>query len=144
MACTLYTKWHTTGMPIGDHAQFDVHYKSKICLVLNHSDSTPVISHLVILVYANTHSCQLVLLLSSRLLLSSFLGRRHFLQSLGCDTGHPHSKPVRIPIRTQANYPVTESCVWRGMLRIKLNFPSVGTHLRSIQVCEHPTTLYHN
>ena len=28
------------------------------------------------------------------------------------------------------------------MLRIKLNFPSVGTHLRNIQVCEHPTTMY--
>ena len=52
-------------------------YKWKICLVLNHQSSASV--------YDNTNSCHLVLLLSSRLLLSSFFGLRHLLRSLGRD-----------------------------------------------------------
>ena len=42
------------------------------------------------------------------------------------------SKLTRRPMWT--NYLATKSCIWRGVLRIKLNFPSVGIHL-SILKC---------
>ena len=46
------------------------------------------------------------------------------------------SEPTRRPIRTY--YLATRSCVWRGVLRIKLNLPSVGRHLHILE-CENTT-----